>query len=334
MEKFINNKIIKPSQWSQTKNLYVNVQKGLCNRLRAYASAELLAKKTNRNLIVIWKPDYHCEARFNDLFKNKVNIIDSPDLVDPVNMDIYNCMDNEPGGGKKEQFINHDTNNDIYIKTAYSLNYDFSSIKSENEFLKNLKPVDKISILLKTFPDINDCIGIHVRQGGGAAYNDTRWDSPDEMTGKGKEHIYYWRQKSKPEYFLLELKKILKKNRKQKFFLASDHKEIYDFFTNKYSNSIVYLPRNCFDRSIEQQYYALADLYLLSKTKYILGSYWSSFTEIAQRLGNKDTRFAGIDFGDIDFNFYFISRYRFLKRIIKLMVHSLIGFVLKLKFKA
>lgn len=43
--------------------------------------------------------------------------------------------------------------------------------------------------------------------------------------------------------------------------------------------------------------YALADMILLSRTKLILGSYWSSFTEAAMRLGSQNVHLAGVDFG-------------------------------------
>jgi hypothetical protein len=56
--------------------------------------------------------------------------------------------------------------------------------------------------------------------------------------------------------------------------------------------------KNIYDRSAEQVKTAVIDLILLSKTKYILGSNWSTFTEIAHRLGggDKKLKLAGVDF--------------------------------------
>lgn len=41
----------------------------LCNRLRALVSAFNIAQATQRQLVIIWVPDMHCEARFTDLFR-------------------------------------------------------------------------------------------------------------------------------------------------------------------------------------------------------------------------------------------------------------------------
>ena len=49
-------------------NLYIEPKNGLGNRLRALASAYVIAKNTNRKLIVVWLKDEHCEADFFDLF--------------------------------------------------------------------------------------------------------------------------------------------------------------------------------------------------------------------------------------------------------------------------
>jgi hypothetical protein len=79
--------------------------------------------------------------------------------------------------------------------------------------------------------------------------------------------------------------------------LAADNQETYDIFIKKYGDKITYVKRDVFDRSVDQQRYALIDMILLSRTKYILGSYWSSFTELAQRLGNSKVKYSGVDFG-------------------------------------
>jgi len=40
---------------------------GLVNRLRAYCSAAAYARQTRRRLLVVWEPDVHCRARFEDV---------------------------------------------------------------------------------------------------------------------------------------------------------------------------------------------------------------------------------------------------------------------------
>ena len=48
--------------------LILHVENGLANRLRALVSASLLARRSGRQLVVVWPTDDHCHARFEDLF--------------------------------------------------------------------------------------------------------------------------------------------------------------------------------------------------------------------------------------------------------------------------
>ena len=52
------------------------------------------------------------------------------------------------------------------------------------------------------------------------------------------------------------------------------------------------------ERNIESLKYALADMILLSRCQYLLGSGWSSFTECATRFSNQSQKveIAGEDF--------------------------------------
>ena len=49
--------------------LFIEPYHGLGNRLRAYACAAALAKKTGRKIAVVWIPDVHVTAKMSDLFE-------------------------------------------------------------------------------------------------------------------------------------------------------------------------------------------------------------------------------------------------------------------------
>jgi hypothetical protein len=51
------------------KTLVVHAMHGQSNRLRAYASARLLASRTKRLLVLVWERDVHCAASIGDLFQ-------------------------------------------------------------------------------------------------------------------------------------------------------------------------------------------------------------------------------------------------------------------------
>lgn len=70
------------------------------------------------------------------------------------------------------------------------------------------------------------------------------------------------------------------------FYLATDDKETQHQLLNRFrSKMIVY--HKVLDRNLEKGVIdAVVDMYCLSNTKYIYGSYWSSFSDIASRVGN------------------------------------------------
>ena len=84
---------------SRRPRLFIDAQHGLCNRLRAIASAASIAQRTGHELIVIWRPDHHCACRISDLIDYTGPVIESAEAelfraAAPVS---YNYMEVEPG---------------------------------------------------------------------------------------------------------------------------------------------------------------------------------------------------------------------------------------------
>lgn len=280
----------------QGKNIIVDVQHGLSNRMRALVSAQLLAEKNGRHLIVIWAPDMHCDAKFSDLFlNNDIEVRNTLNGIDLTKADIYNYMDNEESA-EKDKFIDHTSPRDIYVKSAYVLNHKYAGWDAENEVLRRLVVHEDVMRKVNDF-EVSDRVGIHVRMGGGKGHDSSPWNQPQNWSEEGQARMYYWRGRSHFTVFLDEIDRRLDEEPDLTFFLAADSQETYDMFIGKYGEKIAYVKRSVYDRSLDQQKFALMDMILLSRTKYILGSYWSSFTEMAQRLGNKKVLYSGIDFG-------------------------------------
>lgn len=272
----------------------VDVQYGLGNRLRALASAQLLAQKTGREFVLVWIPDIHCQAEFHDLFTNDFPVINSLDKTDLSSADKYNYMATE-AGSEKDKLINHDSGRDIYVKSAFVLNHKFTKANNLSKVLQQLDPVQEIKDIIGQYK-VEDRIGLHIRSGGGKEASKDPWDNSENWSAKGKENLFYWRERSTPQVFMQEMDRLLSVDQSLKFFLATDSDDIYGQFQERYPDKIAFLKRDLYDRSLEQQKYALADILLLSKTQYILGSYWSSFSEIAQRIGGNPMKYSGKDF--------------------------------------
>lgn len=301
----------------EKKKLYIQTQNGLGNRLRAFASAFCIATYSNikRDLILIWETNEHCEAKFSDLYdvesltkfiksiginfqilEKNPGIRSDINVSEDLNMekfDKYNYMnDNE-----KNTYIDENNNNNIYIISACCLVNKNTNWERECDFLRQMKPCLIVQKMLSDFDSKNNikiesCIGVHIRMSQpGMSYEDT-----SNWTEEAKKSVEKWRTASHWENFLTEIDKILLVDKKQKFFLCCDNKDAYVQLIKKRSGIFVYTNKNVFDRSIVQVQNALLDLILLSKTKEILGSNWSTFTEIANRLGGKKLRLAGKDF--------------------------------------
>ena len=83
---------------------------------------------------------------------------------------------------------------------------------------------------------------------------------------------------------MVRIDQLTGEGRAERIFVAADQAETYDEFRRRYGNRAACLPRTLYDRSTEQLIHALADALLLGRAPLLLGSTWSSFSELAQRL--------------------------------------------------
>jgi len=278
------------------KKLYIDVQHGLGNRMRALASAMAVAESSGRDLILCWEPDSHCDCNYSDLFKTPLKEESRDSVVKKfASMDVYNYMEIE--GGIKNELIDTDSQNDIYIKAAFVLNSPLSNWDVENAQMRKLETSDIVSQLVNEIKLPDNCIGLHVRNAG-LESNAGDYDKADgNWLSEDQNEILKWRAASDCSKFLAKLAD-LKKNSKVFFYLATDKQENYDVFLGQHQNEMAYLKREKYDRSKEQLYYALADAILLSRCNKLLGSNWSSFTELAMRLSphKLSLELSGVDF--------------------------------------
>jgi hypothetical protein len=292
--------VIKPflSDAARSKKLIIDVQHGLGNRLRALASASSIAKKSNRELVVLWSIDHHCEATFYDLFKKSYFevITEEDQLGNFEKLTKYNYMSHEVDS-LKDAFIDIDVNSDIIVRSAFTLNSPLTDWNDENQFLKKLIPSNEVSDLIDSI-DTTDMLGVHIRMEGGVGFNSAKYEQREgNWTVEDELVLQEWRAKS---HFSNFFKRILKDDLGDfaNFYLATDTQETYDIFLKEFGSKLHFLTRKSFDRSKENLVYALADVILLSRCKGLIGSGWSSFTELATRLSKRFDKFeqSGIDF--------------------------------------
>ena len=272
-----------PSVHSGKARLFVDPQHGLGNRLRAIGSAAAIADKTDRELVIVWQPDHHCEGTLSDLFDYDGAVIEETFVEDAgkSGCSVFNYMEVEEG--EKGGLIDPALTGDIYVRSAYVLNSPFSSWDTENRFLRNLSPVERVQELVRGVRTPND-VSAHVRMVGGTDYEHLAYEAVDNWTEEGHAETDFWRKKSHFSHFIKRLDSLIAEGKADRIFLAADKPETYDVFVKTFGDKVAFLPRELYDRSAEQLQYALADALLLGTSPLLLGSSWSSFSELAMRL--------------------------------------------------
>lgn len=278
--------------------IFVDAQHGLGNRLRALASAGAIAQATGRELVIIWQADTHCACSFEDLFERGGAVLSegfAPDAT-AMGIDLFNYMEVEPGADK-DRPVALSAFRDVYLRSAYPLVSPLSTWTTENAWLTGLRPGPVVRDLVASVrPDPS--LAVHVRMEGGVAAEHLPYEFPANWTAAAHREIDHWRRRSHFHFFQTRLDQLIDQGLADRVFLASDTQTTYAAFADRYGDRISALPRRVTDRSAEAIVHALADAILLSRAPRLLGSTWSSFTELAARLapGPVDVELSGRDF--------------------------------------
>lgn len=261
---------------------------GLANRIRVIASAVALAKKLDFQLEVIWDANEELNCPFYDLFKpNKFFNVKETNTsilnrkVEKGITKVYNTLGmNYPRGfdlvllekdislikSQNYDFLKLKSFNDVYINTCHV----FYGHYSDNELDDFFFPIDPINSQVKDCQRIisNKTVGVHIRQ-------------TDHEVAILKSPL---------SLFITILKEEIKKDENTDFFVCTDdintENKLKSIFGEKIKTKEKELSRNT-KEGIQD---ALIDLICLSKTKYILGSYYSSFSEMAAYIGGVDLK--------------------------------------------
>ena len=262
------------------KHLTILLHEGLANRIRVMASLYHLTQ-SSIDIKVIWQLNEELNCPFEKLFtpiKGFV-IINTPNrpklyntkqrnIIKRTVAKIYNTIkgfDYVIIGG----FNNPDSSNTELIQTIFynhkNVFLETQQIIYDNQEYSIFKPIKEINDrITHSYFQVQPYIGIHIRRG-------------DNITSQLKSGIIP---------FIEKTKMILKENPEQKFYLATDSRDVKDVFKYIFGTSIItsdpdYSRNN--ETGIKD---ALFELFMLSKAQMILGSYWSSFDGIAARIGN------------------------------------------------
>lgn len=261
--------------------LIIQPSGGLCNRIRVINSAWELAKRRQEKLVVLWYlcPELNCS--FTDLFRpvDEICIIDIHSLKDPrkilyqlragvrlTNDDILAHRD-EKSGLLAESFVSS------LPKTVYLSTWEHFSGSHDYHFYVPTETLQKrIDAICASFGE--RAVGVHIRR-------------TDNAVSMGK---------STTEQFIALMQKELEMHPETHFYLATDDKKEEALLRERFPDKIISNAERTLDRnSPEGIQDALLDLWCLASTSKIIGSYWSSFTDIAADMRGIPKLIAGED---------------------------------------
>ena len=258
--------------------LIIDPAGGLCNRLRALDSAIALAKAINKPVNLIWRRN----NRLSELNCNFSSLFNTPEIITKLsqpytphfvkriikNLHLYQfrCQrtffqkDIENLLKRNYNFANIRNYRSIYISTASKF---YNNPHPFSDFVPKPEITNIVNDIVKRFD--SNTIGVHIRR-------------TDNLHSRSISGI---------EKFIEKMEGEIHQNSQTDFFLATDDPKVEKFFVERYSEKVIVYPKRDLKRSnpaaIED---ALVDLLCLSKTTKILGSYWSSFTDIASQMNN------------------------------------------------
>ena len=253
--------------------IFLRPGSGLCNRLRAMAGAIHLARECGIELVVDW---FHCpirrwsascgmRVRFCDLFE----VISDVKVREKVRFRGDFFWDSKVYSRQNPFYYSEDERNDFprLVKSAPEVE---RWLWTCHEFYPAidyywLKPKEHLQQRIDSFATRfgAHCIGIHIRR---TDNQNSIVHSPLSLfTGKMDDEI-----SSDPT---------------TNFFLSTDDIVLKEELRKRYGDNLLTCDNVSPRYTLHGEEDAVIDLFLLSKTMKIYGSFWSSFSEVAAQIG-------------------------------------------------
>jgi len=247
------------------KHLAIVSKSGLCNRLRAIASAKRVCNMCGAQCTAIW--DW---GNYKDVFATESNFASRTALTTEMRCawhKIYH-LQSYKGGNADNRRLHVYAFERIVLFSSFTFNaFEEPGPIFESELRNWLpQPSERISMIVRSFVAefLNDAVGMHMRR---TDHRPAREGSPDDL-------------------YFAEASRLADEGRK--IFLATDNRETEEMMKNRFGSSIIIYPKNPmlnkrWPRSYlpDEVIHDVVDLFLLAACDYIIGSAFSSFSRIA-----------------------------------------------------
>lgn len=288
------------------KIIYSEPTGGLCNRMGALNYAYLFAKKYDCKLVVLWKDNFEAACKFEDVFekidgdieirnityfkKTPRELLNSGRIVSFLIRGIWHSIldmyfkyflkreieliyEDATHTRKEAHELNEMTMKEWFESdskwctlSSYQcadLEHDYSILKFHRDFETAVDKLYKAYFKDALFEKEN-VVGVHVRRG---------------------DHDYAI--KNNPlENFKAKMELELQSNPKTVFYLASDGADVIEYMNKEFPGKIIYNKGAALTRKSKSgMENAIIDLLALSKTRSIIGSFGSTFSDMASYIG-------------------------------------------------
>jgi len=257
---------------------------GLGNRLRCIASAHHFAASYNIPIQIIWHRNYELNCKFQDLFEHRTFVVHEKQsfvgrgqylrLIESVMSKIATKVhgktylvkanqENHP----KQLFINH-------IKRLLAGEFHTLVISGCQDFYSEhsdygiFRPTAQLRLVIgQIVSDFKKpTYGIHIRRG-------------DHKASIQHSPLYLFEK---------VIRNMLNKNPNARFYIATDSLEVERHLYDLFGNDTILSRKKSFSRNTPNGVKdALIDMWVLSCTDKIFGSYNSSFSMVSAKIGNK-----------------------------------------------
>lgn len=238
---------------------------GFCNRLRAIASAYILASFLKTKLYVNWIPEECCNCKITDILLSRFDTKDLNDIK--TSTYIFNPRVHTEHFLQSSDFLNVDY---LVIQGGHEFKHknmsELDFLKKKNMFYNSLKWVSEINEIVNE-KQLSNAVGIHFRD------FIKQFDDSD-----GRDFSKVSPLESFEKYTL-----DLVTNSDYNFFISSNSDKAYKTlskiipYDRLHTLSDINVSRNCPKGII----HAVANLLILSKCKFIIGTVFSSYSDEA-----------------------------------------------------
>lgn len=268
---------------SSSRGIDIIPYAGLCNRMRVIASSYACAHALGYPSRVLWCGcNKDCKARFGALFQP----VDLPDLVVAETDSLYTETNS-----RRHFFLPAILRKLRYAKVYENYNFRNPGDRpSLQEQLSSDKPEKRVAVysmhqcgpnyplnrLFRPVPAIEERVQALVPDGAGPVIG---------VHIRRTDHVEAIRHASVERYVEV-MEEELRKRPEVRFYLATDDLQVKDRLLGHFGTGRIITARMALDRDSQAGMEgAVVDLFALSRTEKLFGSYYSSYSEIAAELG-------------------------------------------------